>query len=407
LLSAGTAAGNTTYWNGSTWVLNSSNLYNNGGNIGIGTTSPGARLHVVEAAPSGMQALNASTRLAIDAASGGFMEFRSTNDNNTSEGILFTDNNLGGYVTFRNAPEDRLHIGGYSGIGFEVGSENTVGGKTERARISSNGNFGIGNTAPAYKLHIGVGNGDGILIGNYNDQLGWNGSGTAPETAIRFAGYRDVVGNFTGAKIAAVRTNLCCSGLSQGTDISFSIQEGTASGAGDVNLVERMRIVAGGVKFNNLAGSGNRTVYADDNGVLNSYSTKDVAYVQDRTDRVTDASNVGWRVIGASTNDLAVKAGDVITINMSTKFRWTGGSGGDHPYFGIYIQGCTTASVTDWYLYGGADDFPRNQSQEISENFVYVSPCTGNLNFSLYMDSNSAADDNAGTHDTVIIATRH
>lgn len=216
-----------------------------------------------------------------------------------------------------------------------------------------------------------------------------------------------MVGNFTGAKIAAVRTNLCCSGLSQGTDISFSIQEGTASGAGDINLVERMRIVAGGVKFNNLVGSGNRTVYADDNGVLNSYSTKDVAYVQDRTDRVTDASNVGWRVIGDPTNNLAVKAGDVITINMSTKFRWTGGSGGDHPYFGIYIQGCTTASVTDWYLYGGADDFPRNQSQEISENFVYVSPCTGNLNFSLYMDSNSAADDSAGTHDTVIIATRH
>lgn len=170
------------------------------------------------------------------------------------------------------------------------------------------------------------------------------------------------------------------------------------NGAGSTNAFLRVK---------QMAGSGNRSVYADGNGTLKTYSTKDVAYVEDRTDRITDASNVGWRVIGAATNNLAVEAGDVITISMSTKFRWTGGSGGDHPYFGIYIQGCTTASTTDWYLYGAADDFPRNQSQEISENFVYVSPCTGNLNFSLYMDSNSAADDNAGTHDTIIIAERH
>lgn len=38
----GTAAGNTPYWNGTSWVTNSSNIYNNGGNIGIGTTTPAA-----------------------------------------------------------------------------------------------------------------------------------------------------------------------------------------------------------------------------------------------------------------------------------------------------------------------------------------------------------------------------
>jgi hypothetical protein len=46
LLSPGTAAGNTTYWDGSSWVINSANLFNNGGNIGIGTTSPLQKLHV-------------------------------------------------------------------------------------------------------------------------------------------------------------------------------------------------------------------------------------------------------------------------------------------------------------------------------------------------------------------------
>ena len=37
LLSAGTAIGNTTYWDGSQWVLNSNNIYNAGGSVGINT----------------------------------------------------------------------------------------------------------------------------------------------------------------------------------------------------------------------------------------------------------------------------------------------------------------------------------------------------------------------------------
>ena len=45
-LQAGTAAGNTAFWNGTQWQVNS-NLYNNGGNIGIGTSSPGFSLHLL------------------------------------------------------------------------------------------------------------------------------------------------------------------------------------------------------------------------------------------------------------------------------------------------------------------------------------------------------------------------
>lgn len=41
-LSNGTAAGNTPYWDGTAWVTNSSNIYNNGGSVGIGTATPAA-----------------------------------------------------------------------------------------------------------------------------------------------------------------------------------------------------------------------------------------------------------------------------------------------------------------------------------------------------------------------------
>ncbi|MBL7765025.1 MAG: tail fiber domain-containing protein, partial [Chitinophagaceae bacterium] len=59
LLSSGSAAGNTPYWNGSSWVVNSNNIYNNGGNVGIGTSAPLAKLEV-----------NGNTRM-ISSTSGG------------------------------------------------------------------------------------------------------------------------------------------------------------------------------------------------------------------------------------------------------------------------------------------------------------------------------------------------
>jgi trimeric autotransporter adhesin len=45
-LPAGTAVGNTLYWNGTSWV-NNGNIFNNGGNVGIGTNTPAAKLDVL------------------------------------------------------------------------------------------------------------------------------------------------------------------------------------------------------------------------------------------------------------------------------------------------------------------------------------------------------------------------
>jgi len=107
--------------------------------------------------------------------------------------------------------------------------------------ITTQGNIGIGTETSASRLHIGCGNNEGILIGNYNDKLGWDGSSSQPGYHIRFAGYRDVVSNFTGARISALRTNQCSNALAQGMELVFSVSQGGVA-PGDANLIEAIRI---------------------------------------------------------------------------------------------------------------------------------------------------------------------
>jgi hypothetical protein len=42
LLSSGTSNGNTPYWNGTSWVINNSNLFNNGSQVAVNTSTPNA-----------------------------------------------------------------------------------------------------------------------------------------------------------------------------------------------------------------------------------------------------------------------------------------------------------------------------------------------------------------------------
>jgi hypothetical protein len=134
---------------------------------------------------------------------------------------------------------------------------------------------------------------------------------------------------------------------------------------------------------------------------------RDMVYSQSRGTYSLNNANSGYRTVGVATGAMAVKSGDVIAISHTSKFRWTGGSGGDHPFYGIYISGCATTSVTDVERIGTADDLPRGQWQSISGNYVWVATCDGTVQFTLYVDNNSDADDNSEFRDIVIIANRY
>jgi len=132
------------------------------GNLGIGSTAPGALLNIRASSPSGTGGVPTGTNVLIDSNTSNYLTFRNTGDNGTYAGLIFLDNNIGGYIVFRN----------YTGDGVVAGSDCTIYGtfqdhifqngyvnenlynRTETMRIKQNGNVGIGTNNPFSKTTI-------------------------------------------------------------------------------------------------------------------------------------------------------------------------------------------------------------------------------------------------------------
>jgi hypothetical protein len=177
-------------WNGST--LTERMRITSAGNVGIGTSSPAARLQVVNSSIAGQFRLQDT----VADATNKFAMIGVGHHTNSEEPLVAvfasstaSANNLfiGGGVTTGNAA---------TLIRFMTAATNTTVDGTERMRITSSGNVGIGTSSPAATLDVQK-NGDNIArfgdsFGNNTALIIENASGIAK---IRYAQASDDAGN--------------------------------------------------------------------------------------------------------------------------------------------------------------------------------------------------------------------
>lgn len=329
LLSSGATPGNTTYWDGTQWVLNSSNIYNNGGNIGIGNTNPSAKLHIGAGnrwsvadigsiyLQSGSGGIGAARDWKIYVPMpAGYLAFRDMGFENLNNGmsgdamaIQYGTGNVGIGTT---TPNTKLHLFGGSGnllklqtstlmsiAGEAIGMsfvQNTdaevsrieaitesngniglrfftysAGPSLERLRISSTGNVGIGTTTPGTKLDL-IGN---ARFGANSSINIWEWAGVE-KTGID---YNTANGDFNMRNPVAGKRLLGTISPtgSWGIETTAGIEMVRVTGVGNLGIgttaPSTQLHTTGGIRFQTLTGTGNRVVVTDANGNISAGSS--------------------------------------------------------------------------------------------------------------------------------------
>jgi hypothetical protein len=260
--SAGTANG-VAYLNGSKALTSGSALVFDGTNLGIGTNSPARRLHVVAAdgVTNGLfagasYALRvqsiAATGTVVDAVNNtestyqplliggsqtqfmvsGAEKARLVSDHfllgaTANPGVLNASvvidsgaNSLGGVVMQNNTTGRTSSDGGYlCMVGAEMRLYNAESNallfgtnNTERARIDSSGNLGIGTSSPSYRLQaeVGAGSQNILLVGQAGVSNGYTitSNGSALTHSWHTAGNVDAQITANGSFVAGRQTAL-------------------------------------------------------------------------------------------------------------------------------------------------------------------------------------------------------
>jgi len=137
-IAPGSAAGNTPYWNGTNWITNSSNIFNNGGNVGIGTSTPVEKLVISDSAGAVSGSKNF---LLVETVINPFVS--------SSQGVIIRkdDGAKRGFKLFQDGSDDGNSL-------FNIASFSASGDINRLTIKRDNGNVGIGTSSPVENLVI-------------------------------------------------------------------------------------------------------------------------------------------------------------------------------------------------------------------------------------------------------------
>jgi hypothetical protein len=190
------------------------------GNVGIGTTSPGARLHIKETTSS-----DAIVKISPNVgAADPVIQFTSQSDDIGTEGFeIWYDNSVGA------AHLSTTYNNNAASIQFHTKTQASKSTSNERMRITGDGNVGIGTTSPGAVLTVG------------EQSTGTSGSGVAQDNSIvSRVGAANAAGRVTGLTIANTAT------ATVGNDATLSfIVAGNYSATGLISTVLSSTSTAG------------------------------------------------------------------------------------------------------------------------------------------------------------------